>query len=122
MADVSQMLRGLFLIVKAFLQSPKKKFVLLVHPGEHTETLGNLLVEGMLGLFLSAAQEYPSVRFRTSEIDKDTDLRVVLRSALDRGRTVVETIHREGRVSTTDPSPTTTARHGVARGTSTVAS
>ena len=78
MADVSRLLRGLFLLLKAFLQSPKKKFVVLIHSREDTETHGRLLAEGMLGLFLSAAQEYPSVQFRTVEIERDTDLRGAL--------------------------------------------
>ncbi|MDP2969163.1 MAG: SDR family oxidoreductase, partial [Deltaproteobacteria bacterium] len=102
MADVSRLLRGLFLLLKAFLQSPAKKFVVLIHSREDTETLGRLLAEGMLGLFLSAAQEHPSVQFRTLEIDRDTDLRVALRGALDRGCTVVEIIHRDGRVFTSE--------------------
>ena len=102
MADVSRLLRGLFLLLKVFLQSPAKKFVVLIHSGEDTETLGRLPAEGMLGLFLSAAQEHPSVQFRTVEIGRDTDLRVALRGALDRGCTVVETMHREGRVFTSE--------------------
>ncbi len=102
MADVSRLLRGLFLLLKAFLQSPAKKFVVLVHSREDTEALGQLLAEGMLGLFLSAAQEHPSVQFRTLEIDRDTDLRVALRGALNRGCTVVETIHRDEKVLTSE--------------------
>jgi NAD(P)-dependent dehydrogenase (short-subunit alcohol dehydrogenase family)/acyl carrier protein len=102
MADVSRLLKGLFLLLKAFLQPPKKKFVVLVHFREDTETPGGLLAEGMLGLFLSAAQEHPSVQFRTLEIGRDTDLRIALRDALDRGRTVVEIIHRDGRVFTSE--------------------
>jgi malonyl CoA-acyl carrier protein transacylase len=102
MADVSRLLRGLFLLLKAFLQSPAKKFVLLIHSREDTETPGRLLAEGMLGLFLSAAQEHPSVQFRTLEIDRDTDLRVALRGALDRGCAAVEIIHRDGRVFTSE--------------------
>ena len=102
MEDVSRLLRGLFLLLKAFLQSPAKKFVVLIHSREDTETPVRLLAEGMLGLFLSAAQEYPSVQFRTLEIDRDTDLRVALRDALDRGYTVVEIIHRDGRVFTSE--------------------
>ena len=98
MADVAQLLRGLLLPLKAFLRSPAKKFVVLIHSGEDTETYGRQLAEGMLGLFLSAAQEYPSVQFRTVEIEQDTDLRVALRGALDRGCTVVEIVHRDGRV------------------------
>ncbi len=102
MADVSRLLRGLFLLLKAFLQSPAKKFVVLIHSREDTETPVRLLAEGMLGLFLSAAQEHPSVQFRTLEIDRDTDLRVALRGALNRGCTVVEIIHRDGRVFTSE--------------------
>ena len=34
LADVSRLLRGLFLLVKAFLQSPAKKFVVLIHSRE----------------------------------------------------------------------------------------
>ena len=99
MADVSRLLRGLFILLKAFLQSPAKKFVVLIHYREDTEALGRLLAEGMLGLFLSAAHEYASVQFRTVEIDGDTDLRVALRGALDRGCTVVEIIHRDGKAN-----------------------
>jgi malonyl CoA-acyl carrier protein transacylase len=102
MADVSRLLRGFFLLLKAFLQSPAKKFAVLIHSREDTETLVPLLAEGMLGLFLSAAQEHPSVQFRTVEIEKDTDLRVALRGALNRGCTVVETIHRDERVFTSE--------------------
>jgi malonyl CoA-acyl carrier protein transacylase len=102
MVDVSRLLRGFFLLLKTFLQSPARKFMVLIHSREDTETLGRLLEEGMLGLFLSAAQEHPSVQFRTMEIDKDTDLRVALRGALNRGCAVVEMIHRDGRVFTSE--------------------
>ena len=102
MADVARLLRGLFLVLKAFLQSPAKKFVVLIHSREDTETLGGLLAEGMLGLFLCAAQENPSVQFRTLAIDPDTDLRAAFGGALDRGYPVVEMIHRDGRVFTSE--------------------
>jgi len=75
---------------------------MLIHSREDTETPVRLLTEGMLGLFLSAAQEYPSVQFRTLETDRDSDLRVALRGALDRGCTVVELVHRDGRVLTSE--------------------
>ena len=100
MADVSRLLTGLFQLLKAFLQSPTRKFVVLIHAREDTDTLGRLLTEGLLGLFLSAAQEHPAVQFRTLEIDRDTDLPLALRAALDKGCAVVELIHREGKVFT----------------------
>jgi malonyl CoA-acyl carrier protein transacylase len=102
MADVSRFLRGLFLSLKTFLQSPAKKFVLLIHCSDEAETLGRLPVEGMLGMFLSAAQEYASVQFRTLEIEKDADLRATLRDVLDRGYPLVEMAHRDGRVFTSE--------------------
>ena len=102
MADVSRLLRGLFLPLKAFLQSPAKKFVVLIHCRDDAETLGRLAAEGMLGMFLSAAQEYSSVQFRTLEIDKAADLRAALRGALDRGYTAVEMIHRDGKFFTSE--------------------
>ena len=101
-ADVSRLLRGLFLPLKAFLQSPAKKFVVLIHCRDDAETLGRLPAEGMLGLFLSAAQEYSSVQFRTLEIDRAADLRAALRGALDRGYTEVEMIHCDGKVFTSE--------------------
>jgi malonyl CoA-acyl carrier protein transacylase len=104
-ADVSRSLREFFLLLKAFLQSPAKKFVVLLHSGQDAETPVRLLTEGLLGLFLSAAQEYPLVQFRTLEIDRDTDLRAALRGALDRGCTVVEIIHRDGKLLTSEGRP-----------------
>ncbi len=101
-ADAARLFRGLFSVVKAFLQSPAKKFVVLIHSGENTEALGGPLAEGMLGLFLCAAQEYPAVQFRTLAIDPDTDLRAALGLALDRGYPAVEMMHRDGRVFTSE--------------------
>jgi malonyl CoA-acyl carrier protein transacylase len=102
MEDVSLLLRGIFILLKTFLQSPATKFVVLIHSGEDTETPGRLAAEGLLGLFLSAAQEHPAVQFRTLEIGRDTDLRAALCDALDRGYTMVEMAHREGRVFTSE--------------------
>ncbi len=100
MEDVSRLIRGLFILLKTFLQTPDRKFVVLIHSREDTETPVRLLVEGMTGLFLSAAQEYPAVQFRSLEIDRHTDIRAALSDALDRGYTTVAMAHRDGRVFT----------------------
>jgi len=102
LADVSRLLRGLFLPLKAFLQSPAKKFVVLIHCKDDAETFGRLPAEGMLGMFLSASQEYSSVQFRTLEIDRAADLRAALRGALDRGYTAVEMIYCDGKIFTSE--------------------
>jgi malonyl CoA-acyl carrier protein transacylase len=100
MADVSRLLTVLFQLLKAYLQSPTRKFVVLIHSRKDTDTPGRLLMEGLLGLFLSAAQEYPAVQFRTLEIDRETDLPLALRTALDKGCAAVELILREGKIFT----------------------
>ncbi|MBA3013182.1 MAG: SDR family oxidoreductase [Proteobacteria bacterium] len=102
MADVSQLLKGFFVLLKAFLESPAKKFILLIHSGEDIETPVRLLTQGMLGLFLSAAQEYPSIQFRTLAIEKDTDLQKAVHNALDRGCKLVEMIHQDGKLLTSE--------------------
>ena len=102
MEDVSRLLRGFFILLQAFLQAPAKKFLVLIHSGERNETAAQLQAEGMLGLFLSAALEYPAVQFRTLAIGSDTDLDAALRAALDRGYPMVEMAHRAGRVWTSE--------------------
>jgi malonyl CoA-acyl carrier protein transacylase len=102
MTDVSWVLKGVFLLLKAFLASLAKKFIVLIHSAEDTETPVQLMAEGILGLFLSAAREYPSVQFRTLEIDTDTDLQKALHHALDRDCAVVEMMHRDGKVITSE--------------------
>jgi len=105
MADVSRQLTGLFQLLQAFLRSPTGKIVVLLHSRGGTDTPGRLLAEGLLGLFLSAAQEHPAVQFRTLEIERDTDLPLALRAALDKGCAVVERIHRGGRIFTSQGYP-----------------
>ncbi|MBI5443282.1 MAG: SDR family NAD(P)-dependent oxidoreductase, partial [Deltaproteobacteria bacterium] len=100
MADVSRLLTGLFQLLKAFLPSPRVKFVVLLHSCEEPDSPGRLLAEGLLGLFLSAAQEQPSIQFRTLEIDRGTDLSLALRAALDRGCAAVELVYRDGKAFT----------------------
>ena len=102
MGDVSRLLRGIFILLKVFLQAPDRKFVVLLHSTEASQTPVRLAVEGVLGLFLSAAQEYPKVQFRTLEIDRDTDLRGALSDALDRGYPMVEMAHCDGSVFTSE--------------------
>ncbi len=56
-------------------------------------------------MFLSAAQEYGSVQFRTVRLDADTDLRDAIRGALDRSQKVIETVYRSGKAFTLEGSP-----------------
>ena len=96
MQEVSGILKGFFSSLKTFLESPAKKFVLLLHKTGETEGPGRLLAEGLLGMFLSAAQEFGSVQFRTVEINEKSELRDAIRSSLDRSQKVIETIFQDG--------------------------
>jgi len=102
MENVSRLLRGFFILLQAFLKAPGKKFVVLIHSGEENETAAQLQAEGLLGLFLGAAAEYPAVQFRTVAVDADRNLAAAFHAALDRGYPMVEMIHRAGRVYTSE--------------------
>lgn len=102
MEGAASLLKGFFSLLKMFVDSPAKKFVLLVRKTSDDNGLGRILAEGALGMFLSAGLEFGSVQFRTAVLDAETDLRVALRGALDRSRKPVETIYREGKVFTSE--------------------
>ncbi len=94
--DVSRLLKGFFCSLKTFLESPAKKFVLLLHKTDRTEGAGGLLAEGLLGMFLSMAHEFGSVQFRSVRLYEKSELRDAIRGSLDRGQKVIETIYRDG--------------------------
>ncbi len=106
--DLSTILTGFFSALKVLLSSPAKKFAILVNKSEDPNGLGNLLAEGVLALFLSAAQEYSSVQFRSVKLDSDVDVSTAIRGALDRSQKVIETIHKEGQVFSLEASPENT--------------
>lgn len=107
MHHVSAILKAFFSLLKMFVDSPAKKFVLLVRKTADDNGLGRVLAEGTLGMFLTASLEFSSIQFRTVGLDSETDLRVALRGALDRSRKPIETIFRRGEVFTGEgrPSP-----------------
>ncbi|MEJ2716352.1 MAG: SDR family NAD(P)-dependent oxidoreductase, partial [Deltaproteobacteria bacterium] len=94
------LLTGFFVLLKTFLNSSSKKFVILLHKSGQPNGPARVLAEGMLGMFLSLGHEFSSVQFRTIRLDEKTDLEAALRGALDRSRNVVETIYRDGQVFT----------------------
>lgn len=107
--EVPSILKGFFSLLKAFVDSPAKKFAILVDKCENPTAVGRLLTEGVLAMFLSAAQEYGSVQFRTIRLDADTDLRDAVRGALDRSQRVIETIYRNGKAFTFEGTPVNVA-------------
>jgi malonyl CoA-acyl carrier protein transacylase len=98
--DLPRVLQGCFAVVQALLDAPRKKFALALNFASPETGESGLLAQGLLGLFLSAGLENPGLLFRTLELDRDTDLALGLRQALDPGQPVVETIYRQGQALT----------------------
>ncbi len=101
MEDIPRVLSGIFMAIKAFLQSSHKKFVFLVQNNVDNHGHAELVLEGTLGMFLSAALEYASVQFRTLRWNKDTDLAYAIRGAMDKSRPTIENIYHSGEVFST---------------------
>jgi len=95
--EVSGILTGFFEMTKTFLDSPAKKFAVLVHRCRRPQGPGRILAEGILGMFLSLTHEFSSVQFRAVRLEDDGDLGAAIHGALDRGCKVVETIYRNGK-------------------------
>ena len=98
--DVPRVLEGFFSLLKAFLESPDKKFVILITMSDEPRGFARLLAEGLLGIFLSAAHEYAGVLFRTVRVNGDADIGETIRGALDRNQTRIETTVEDGRTLT----------------------
>ncbi len=89
-----KVMEQVFFVVKAFMEMPRKKFVLLLHEGKG---LMRILADGVLGMFLSCAHEYPSLLFRTMRLDRRADTAKALDDAMNKEGTAVETIYRDGK-------------------------
>uniref|UniRef100_A0A7C5EMD4 SDR family NAD(P)-dependent oxidoreductase n=1 Tax=Desulfobacca acetoxidans TaxID=60893 RepID=A0A7C5EMD4_9BACT len=88
--DLPQVLTGLFQVVQTLMQSPAREFcVLLTRNLDHASPL-EVLAQGLVGLFLAAAQEYPDFLFRSVRLGSDLDLQAALSQALNRDNGLVE--------------------------------
>jgi len=95
-AQISSLLQGFFELLKVFVESPAKKFVLLVQKTSQPAARSHVLAQGLLGMFLSLTHEFSSVQFRAVRLDEKTDPRVAIRGALDRSQKVIEVEYRDG--------------------------
>jgi NAD(P)-dependent dehydrogenase (short-subunit alcohol dehydrogenase family) len=77
------------------MSSKNKAFCLSLLQGVHPDTTEGVTGEGVLGMFLATAQEYPSMLFRSVALDTRTELESVFDVVLDTGNPVVELIYRD---------------------------
>ncbi len=93
MENTTALLTGLFRVLQAFLRLPKKAFCLVLQRSLRADHPATVAFEGVLGMFLAAAQEYNSVLFRSVALDKDTDMESACRAALDADYPLVQQIY-----------------------------
>jgi len=97
---LTRLLQGCFSLMQALITAPRKKFALTLNCSQAETGGGDLLAQGLLGLFLSAASEHPDLVFRTVRLDLETDLAQALGQALDPGQPVIETRYLKGQALT----------------------
>lgn len=97
-AKLTDFLTGFFTILREFIEKPTKKMAVYLQSG--SEFPGSFM-EAVTGMFLSAALEFSSVQFRTMFLDPATELRVAIRSAMDRSKKPIQLICRNGELFTT---------------------
>jgi acyl transferase domain-containing protein/NAD(P)H-dependent flavin oxidoreductase YrpB (nitropropane dioxygenase family)/NAD(P)-dependent dehydrogenase (short-subunit alcohol dehydrogenase family)/acyl carrier protein len=83
MAEIPALLTGFFRSLQVLMHSPGKAFCLLIRRNLDASTPAAVAAEGLEGMFLSAALEYPSVLFRCVALDGNTELSVAVEQALD---------------------------------------
>lgn len=98
--DVAGVLAGIFSLLKGFVESPARKFVLVIQKTKQEQGPGRILSEGALGMLLSAVHEFGSVLFRWVYVDEASNLSNVIRSALDRRHKPVQLIARNDVLTT----------------------
>jgi acyl transferase domain-containing protein/NAD(P)H-dependent flavin oxidoreductase YrpB (nitropropane dioxygenase family)/NAD(P)-dependent dehydrogenase (short-subunit alcohol dehydrogenase family)/acyl carrier protein len=94
LTDVPEMLTGLFQTLQTFLSSPAKEFCVLLTRGLNPAGPSPVLAEGLLGLFLAAAHEYPDFLFRRVSLDRDTEAKAALAQALDTTQSLMQIIYQ----------------------------
>ncbi|MBW2200560.1 MAG: SDR family NAD(P)-dependent oxidoreductase, partial [Deltaproteobacteria bacterium] len=93
--DIPDFLTGFFTCLKSLMGSPNKAFCLILHRGIESHTTDAVTAEGILGMFLAAALEYPSMLFRSVALDTQTDLKSAMDLALDTGNPIIQMIYHD---------------------------
>ncbi|MBW1840675.1 MAG: SDR family NAD(P)-dependent oxidoreductase, partial [Deltaproteobacteria bacterium] len=97
-AEIPAFLTGFFGCLKGLMSSKNKAFCLCMLRGVQPHTPEAVTGEGVLGMFLAAAQEYNSMLFRSVSLDTRTDFESALEIALDTGNPLVQLIYHDQEV------------------------
>ena len=66
---------------------------MLFHQGLAADNGASVDAEGVLGMFLAAAQEYKSVLFRSVALDSRTDIKAAVDLAMDIGTDLIQILY-----------------------------
>lgn len=99
MPTVPDLLAGLFGIMRVFLQSPAKKFLLVVRREDESETACDCLFEGLIGVLLTGSLEVGYVLFRAVALAEGAQLAEAIRGALNKTILPVQLVCRGDRMS-----------------------
>jgi len=100
--ETFSLLCGFFELLNTILKSPAMKFVTVIDTSKEGHLHTSPLVEGILGTFLCAAIEYDKMLFRVVRLERESELRDAVRTALNISIKPVELIYRGGRAFTTE--------------------
>ena len=93
MAEGAALVTGFFRSFKSLMRSSAKEFCLLLLRRPAADQWSSVTAEGILGMFLAAAQEYSSVLFRSVTLDAETDIKDAIDKSLDRGEDAVQMLY-----------------------------
>jgi malonyl CoA-acyl carrier protein transacylase len=88
-------LTGFFGCLKRLMSSKNRIFCLSLMQDVAPHTSEAVTAEGILGMFLAAAQEYPSLLFRSVALDTGTDIKSALDVILDTGNPIIQLIYHD---------------------------
>ncbi|MFA9454347.1 MAG: SDR family NAD(P)-dependent oxidoreductase, partial [Candidatus Aminicenantaceae bacterium] len=93
--DTVAFLTGFFGCLKRLMSSKNRIFCLNLMQNVAPHTSEAVTGEGILGMFLAAVQEYPSMLFRSVAMDTRTDLKSALDGILDTGNPIIQLIYHD---------------------------
>jgi NAD(P)-dependent dehydrogenase (short-subunit alcohol dehydrogenase family) len=99
--DTVAFLTGFFGCLKRLMSSKNRIFCLSLMQDVAQHTSETVIGEGILGMFLAAVQEYPSMLFRSVALDTRTDLKSALDGILDTGNPIVQLIYHDQKAFST---------------------
>ncbi|MGD8971234.1 MAG: SDR family NAD(P)-dependent oxidoreductase, partial [Desulfobacterales bacterium] len=93
--ETAAFLSGFFGCLKCLMESKNRVFSLSLLRGIQSHAFDAAAAEGVLGMFLAATHEYPSMLLRSVALESRTDVQNALDFALDTGNPIIEVSYHD---------------------------